>query len=309
MNLEKKNLFEIELKEKKVAFYLNKKNEIKDKVILISDQLKHFDKNDEFSAEIPALKQDLAIAKGIYEKFELMLHMCKNYDRVSFLTQANPTVMYNLYSKVNSAKKALLSKKIRLLEIDKAIDEGTAADWISALIVDMLRKTQVKNIESSDIKFMALEVFENNKTLKTTEVVLVFRRIITGWYGKLYNTANALTVLPCFSSYQAERLKAQEEIDKEKSSTSNMYDLMNVFSKKIKHLPDDSYIKNLHRKGLEKKGGVKLEDQKNDSPEVKKVKSKMIKLLDRIGKSNESERDELETKFADLGDELLNLEV
>lgn len=230
-------------------------------------------------SRLPELKQDLSIAIEQYQRQDIVLQMAANFDKLKFIKDATPAKLYNAYMSVNDSKKAIELQKIRLSELDFSLGEGTAVDWLNLFIFDLVEKTGVPKMEFSDVEFLAFEIYSQNKHLSTPEIVLVFRRIATGFYGSLFNKVNALSVCPMFAEYRKERLAALDQIEKERNPPSSMAsDLQNFGKEAFSRLPEGSFLRQYAELGRTKEARKLFKDKiktPDDSPEIAAIKTQM----------------------------------
>ena len=234
-------------------------------------------------SRLPELKQDLSIAVDQLQRQEIVMQMASNFDKLKFIKEATPAKLYTAYMSVNDSKKAIELKKIRLSELDFSLGEGTSVDWLNLFIFDLIEKTGVPKMEFSDVEFLAFEIYSQNKHLSTPEIVLVFRRIATGFYGSLFNKVNALSVCPMFAEYRKERLSALDQIEKERNPPSSMAsDLQNFGKEAFSRLPEGPFLRQYAELGRTKEARKLFKDKikaPEDSDEIKAIKNQMHALL------------------------------
>ena len=289
---DKRNLPQLQKQADKYAEYVD----------LMTKKIIEVETKDEYNSRLPELRQDLEVAKIKAESNKLVLEMATKFNPMSFLSAANPQTMLKAYSKVNTAKKALELAKIGLNGINKAFSAEVAELWISAFIFDLLKKVGITQTDDN-VEFTATEIFEANKTLTTPEIALVFRRIATGYYGELYNKANALNICPIFKQYQTERIKALQEIEREKNTGKSMAGALMEVAKVMNAAPKTSLLHELSRKSKDKKL-FKAPPPEKESLEIEALKSEISGLFSKMKAASEADVKQLDLEIMERSEKL-----
>lgn len=271
------------------------------------DEIESDKKERTFNNKLPELYQDLEVAKNNAHRNNLAIELANKHNAASFLLAANPSIMFKVYAKVTSAKKALELKKIRLSGIEKALGEGSAVSWVMAMFYNTLTKLQIEP-DTDNLEFIATEIYEKNKELSTPEVVLVFRKIATGGFGELYNKANSLNILPCFAAYRIERSKAILEIEKESKENRSMAGNMLKIGQAMQAAPEGSYLRELSQKSKDRHLFPRRSEKLNqESPEIAKLKNQQFDLLKKMKTAYKDEVERFDSEYLELSGKIDNL--
>lgn len=275
-------------KQQKLPALNSEINSLREKFKNLKAKYVEIKNTDQFDGRLPELKQDMQMLIEQGKKKSAVLKLAEKYAPVEFLIAYNPVRLFDDYYLITSPKDAIKCDSFSLNTIAEALMSSTAVDFMQSLVIYTIDRIKVSISDSpeifkEDVKHVSREILANNKDLTIPEIVLVLRRLTNGFYGKLYDRSNALTICPCFDAYRAERLDAiNKQIQASRDSTP-MATKLKVISQGVASLPEDSNIKRLLKRNKSQRRGKKYEEPKPSNSEIaEKLKSKLKQISDII---------------------------
>ena len=115
-------------------------------------------------------------------------------------------------SQVKTVEQALSSKAPSVGSFQskqgRQFTEGLVTVWLMYLNKELNLN---KPMTESQLNFCSIYIVEEYYYFKTSELTLLFKKIISGQYGEFYESLSPAKVLTCFKEYSKERFNLAED--------------------------------------------------------------------------------------------------
>ena len=157
----------------------------------------------------------------------------------AFATEMNPVNCMIRFSEYNTPEKCACSNKLTLSEIIATYGNDFAIDFLQAWLINLNMFVNVKNrLEENQLFEISLIMKEDNLKLNIADLAFIFRRVKSGFYGKLFNSLSGEFILNCFAEYRLEREKSLHRHSKNAQDSNNIYNQASFLTKGLEYMPN-----------------------------------------------------------------------